>query len=104
MTLIAERFEGGMRCLNALTWTCDSAADICALGESTDTVFGEAGPPDQLRRGSFQLNQEIRHNEFGQSCAFCPILICSVFFCILCDKGSKAAQQRRTPKRFARHP
>jgi len=65
MTRIAERFEGGTRCLNALTKTCDCAADICAFGKSTDTVFGEADPPDQLRRGSFPLNQEIGHNEFG---------------------------------------
>jgi len=37
--------------LNALIKTCDSAADICAFGESTDIVFGEADPPDQLPRG-----------------------------------------------------
>jgi hypothetical protein len=62
---MAERFEGGTRCLNALTKTCDCAADICAFRESTDTVFKEADTPDQLRRGSFQLNQEIRQNGFG---------------------------------------
>ena len=64
-TDVGERSEGGTRCLNALTKTCDSAVDICTFGKSTDTVFGEADPPDQLRRGSFQLNQEIRHNGFG---------------------------------------
>jgi len=41
MTRIAERFEGGTRCLNSLTKTCDCAADICALRESTDTVSGK---------------------------------------------------------------
>jgi hypothetical protein len=65
MPPIAERFEGGTRCLNALVKICDSVADICAFGKPTDTVFGEVDPPDQLRRGSFQLNQEIRHNGFG---------------------------------------
>jgi hypothetical protein len=58
--------------LNALTKTCDSAPDICAFGESSDIVFGEADSPDQLRRGSFQLNQQIRHHGFCYPCAFCP--------------------------------
>ena len=43
--------------------------DICAFTESTDTVFGEAGPP-------INLNQEVRHNGLLNPCAFCPI--CSV--------------------------
>ena len=57
MTRIAERFEGGMRCLNALTKTCDYAADICAFRESTDTVSGK---PIHLTNCSAEVSIESR--------------------------------------------